>query len=149
MLFPDCGKFLPRLVEIPVRNFLLQILFGSFSIGEGRSRFYQYLFMAFYVKAYIDSDIFFMTDFGLSREQTVFPESSEVTEVFLVVYDKVSTVSGRFSPALINAMYGIVAVNTFLKGINFDISFSFVTVRIDDEISFSFLLVGKTENGRP
>lgn len=80
-----------------------------------------------------------MTDFGLSREQTVFPESSEVTEVFLVVYDKVSTVSGRFSPALINAVYGIVAVNTFLKGINFDISFSFVTVRIDDEISFSLL----------
>lgn len=99
--------------------------------------------MAFYVKAYIDSDIFFMTDFGLSREQTVFPESSEVAEVFLVVYNKMSAVSGGFSPALINAMYGIVAVNTFLKGINFDISFSFVTVRIDDEISLSFLLVGK------
>ena len=46
--------------------------------------------MAFYVKAYIDSDIFFMTDFGLSREQTVFPESSEVAEVFLVVYNKMS-----------------------------------------------------------
>lgn len=84
-----------------------------------------------------------MTDFGLSREQTVFPESSEVAEVFLVVYDKMSAVSGRFSPALINAVYGVVAIDTFLKGINFNISFSFVAVGIDDEISFSCLFVGK------
>ena len=43
----------------------------------------------------------------------------------------------------------VIGSNTRLAGASLEISFSFVTVRIDDEISFSFLLVGKTENGRP
>ena len=101
------------------------------------------------MKTYIYADVFFFLNFNLSREYTVFTEGPEFARFLLVVNDKMTAVSGRFSPALINAVYGVVSVDTFLKGIDFNVSFSFIAVRIDDEIGFSCLLVGKAENCRP
>ena len=70
---------------------------------------------------------------SLSGEETVMPECTIFFYFILIFNDKVPVVSGGFSPALIDAVDGIVSAYLFFYGIDFNISFPFITVRIDYE----------------
>ena len=60
--------------------------------------------------------------------------------------DKISAIPCRFSPTLINAVNRIISVNLIVKGVDADISLTFITVRVYHQITFSRFAVCETEN---
>ena len=78
--------------------------------------------------------------------QGISPEHTVPRQLLLQLNDEMSAIPCRFSPALINAVNGIVSVNLIVEGIDADVSLTFITVGIHHQITFSCFSVGETKD---
>ena len=147
-LFPNISQFTTGLLKVPVRNLRQQVALRSVGIHERRRCLHEHFLTSSYIKSYIGTDS--RTTILLQRSigQRIGREGSITTDFLLEFHYKMSTESGRLSPALIDTMNRIIAINTIVHRINAHETLPFVTVRGHHQIGLAGLLIGKAEDSR-
>ena len=146
MFLPNAGQFPTGLVEVPVRDFRLEVSDSPFASGKRGSGFHQHFFICLHPEADIQPDALSRPDACLPLEQAVSAEGAESGKILLVFHNEVPAIARRFAPALVDAVHGIIAVDAAVHRIQFDVSFALIAVRVDHEPGIAFILVSEAED---
>ena len=131
-----------------MRNFGLQVPFGAVRVDKGSGGFHDDLFPPGHFKLHVSADAAPVADARLSAPARIPLEHAPGRNALLQADHEMPAVSGRLSPALVDAVHGIISPNHPPQGVYLNIPLSLVAVGIHHQVAFPRPGVGEAEDSR-